>query len=1388
MDSRFRQLFGVLFFLLVASCSGGGCSSCAGSTPLPGGFPKEKAVDNAGMVRVSRPGLDFVEKALPTLASKVSNAPGGVLSIDIPTLSTGKTTIADLGFLGSLNLTPTVCPDGPSDAGATLTCHADVNIGKGVFQIDAVKPNVVSLHGTLPLVLTDTPVHAAAEYATGIGTTGLGGITLFLGYGDGDCVDGVPKVTPHALPIGITLPIVEETTVPRNGYAKIDVNNAVIDLSGLSTDDVKVCSTCGFATSACQAITDSSFVKGLVVNPLKTGLESQVKTILASQLCTAPSATVVPACPTGTSPDADGKYCVFDTDKAKCVSTVLGLSSHIDLGALLASISPGTPGGVDFSLAAGGAMQPFPKLDANISGRTPNGLTLGLLGGVIPQPPSKCVPQATLTPPTGIPLPDVFAPTAADPGTAPHVGIGLAGRFLDYALGNVYNSGLLCLGISSEQIDLLRTGLVSLIIPSLKTLTFEEADAAAAINTRPQMPPTVKIGGGTSAADPLLTITMPKFALDFYVWHLDRFVRVFTYQADLTVPVNLQTSKDGITPQLGDIGVANGSVTNADLLMDDPVALGTSLTGLIGSLGKQLIGNGFSPINPASALSSLGLGLEITQITKLTKGTDDFVGMFATLSQTGMAATMEMDTKAVFVSKKVPVDHMQLTTLDPANLPELVIELSAPNADAQHPAEYAWWIDKGTRSAWSADAHLVVRDNQLLLQGHHVLHVAARTVGQASSEDATPAEIPFTIDALAPFVDLERKGTVVTVKAHDVVSTDDKLLGRYRLNGNAFGAWQPLSALASIKVLPTDALDVEVKDEEGNVRSTSEALRGNNDGTLGGSSCGCSTPGRTTESGSGLAAVLLAVAAFGFVVIRRRGGLLMLSKSGRLMLAAGSIGAVAATSQGCGCGSDDSGGTGCGSDCNQTCQDALGLGLPGSYTSLAKASDGTLWVAGYNDALLSDGDSDLFGDLVVGKYDGSKVQWQTVDGLPARTDGTCADRPKDSWRNGEVDSGDDVGLWTSIQVAGDGRPMVSYYDASNKQLKFAVGPSADAGWNTFVLRAPPASGDAGRYSKMVLVGGKPVVAFLQVENGNAGKIRSKVVIARANSAVPADGSDFSFEDAAVEEANPCSSTSCAGNTACVKSTGTCTPKVTGCTPADCGTGKACVTDATTMTAACVATKGATQTYPDVFGDYISLAESNGALGMVVYDRPHGNLIALADLGGGNWAKTIADGETGSRTDNTALDTGDTGVAASLVIDSAGVWHVTYVSGLDETLRYLSITGGKVGAPEIIDDGSSADGKAFADGKHLVGDDSAISVDGDNLTVYYQDATIGTLHKATGAKTGAQHKWTVTTVSQPDKFAGYFPRVVPGESKVANFWEATDRANHTRTGDVSILSP
>src|ERR1043165_473705 len=83
----FRHVFFVFLFLFIASCSGGGCSgcsSCGGATPLPGGFPTDKAVENAASIRVSRPGLTFLEQNLGPIAADAMGATNGVVKFEIP--------------------------------------------------------------------------------------------------------------------------------------------------------------------------------------------------------------------------------------------------------------------------------------------------------------------------------------------------------------------------------------------------------------------------------------------------------------------------------------------------------------------------------------------------------------------------------------------------------------------------------------------------------------------------------------------------------------------------------------------------------------------------------------------------------------------------------------------------------------------------------------------------------------------------------------------------------------------------------------------------------------------------------------------------------------------------------------------------------------------------------------------------------------------------------------------------------------------------------------------------------------------------------------------------------------------------------------------------------
>jgi hypothetical protein len=1416
--SRGLWFFLFLFLFTVAACSGGaGCSGCSGcgSTPLAGGFPKASVISNAASARLTRPGLDFIGQNFSTVIGKVVTAPGGLLTFDIPKTSTN----ISIPILGTETFT--ICPNGADPNAAPPTCVVDIQIGQAKFRLDAITPHSVKISGTIPLDLEDAPVSGS----------GIIGIGANAGVGaNASCSGTTPSVSLAAIPVEIELPIVTEPLSPRDGYSYIDVesNNAVINVN-FDSNDITLCCDTSIPVIGTLCSDLLTFIVQQFSSTIIGDVQSAVKSQLENALCTKPVATQTPPCPTNTEPDDAGAKCVFDSDPTQCVPILLGTEGHFDLTSLLASISPGASAALDFTLAAGGDMNPAPGDPENDAGQTDNGITLGFVGGALPQPQSKCVPVFSNPLPQNIPIPDEMIKDKQTPwptgDNGPDFGIALAGRFLDYALGSAYNSGALCLGISTESVQTLQTGILSLIVPSIKGLTFENKPGPVAITTRPQQPPTVVIGGGTDIKkDPLLSITLKQFALDFYVWSDDRFVRAFTFTSDVTVPVNLSTAKDpqknpngGILPVLGDLGIVNSTVTNADLLLDDPATIASGFQGILGSIVGQFLGNGFKAFSISSALSSYGLALTIPDggIRKLTKGTDNYVAIFADLA-TGTVGSWT-DTTAVLRGKHVDADAMSLGTAERRKFPTLDVTFGSPQDDGTRKVEYSWWVDDLTRSPWSTETMQTLDSQFFLLQGKHTLYVTSRLVGAPHSEDPTPAAVPFVIDTLPPHVTLTRKedGTVAA-SAWDFVSDEDHLTARARATdmmgrAGAWTDWQALSDLTNPDVSGASAVELQVADEEGNVGDISlDLIRGGTDGTIkaAGSTCGCTVPGGGADRAATIAASASGLALLGLVVLRRRRqetkGAALAPGARRFggAVAFGAAWLLAATNEGCACGS--SGGstptTGCGSDCNQTCGPALTQGLIGSYTSLAVASDGTIWVAGYNE---SDGQSppNLYGDLVVGRYDTGKslVDWQTVDGLPTLATGTCPVNDPTGWRGGLGDPGDDVGLWTSIQLGSNNLPMVSYYDATNAALKFASYDGTT--WHVHTVLAA-AQSDIGRYSKMLIVGGNPVIAFLIMEPGDGGKLRTKVTLAHGGVAVPASASDWTLEDAVIDESGPCRASFCPSGQQCIQETGICQASVSGCTPADCGaststgigsTVQTCVSISGKPTCGTVIGSSYLDTYPEATGDYVSLGLGSQGLAMVMYDRIRGNLVGVTDSGG-KWTAANLDGQIGANTDPNRKDTGDVGVGANLFVAPNGDWHVSYVNGWTETLEYMIVPGGNVAAttlkPEIVDDGYAVAGNAFPDGQHIVGDDSQIRVDASGVVnIFYQDATAGTLRRATGTLgQGGLHTWTTSVVAQQGKFAGFFPHALPDLSQVANYWRQTDHTNQLWTGNVSLVVP
>jgi hypothetical protein len=150
--------------------------------------------------------------------------------------------------------------------------------------------------------------------------------------------------------------------------------------------------------------------------------------------------------------------------------------------------------------------------------------------------------------------------------------------------------------------------------------------------------------------------------------------------------------------------------------------------------------------------------------------------------------------------------------------------------------------------------------------------------------------------------------------------------------------------------------------------------------------------------------------------------------------------------------------------------------------------------------------------------------------------------------------------------------------------------------------------------------------------------------------------------------------------------------------------------------------------PPALGMYNSIvATPAGGLALVFYDRTTGNLWGAAN-DGTSWAAPFLIDGYGTDT----LGVGDSGIGASLFVDDAGVWHVTYVDGAEETLRYARVEGSTV-TREVVDS------------------NVVVTTDGE-IRVVYQDATEQRAMLARRPASGGD--WTISIIDAENS-TGYW---------------------------------
>jgi hypothetical protein len=729
-STRFATLT-LLGLATATACSGDGCSSgCGGLTPLPGGFANDQRIENAAGIRITESGLDFLEANLGAIAGNVLGSEGGLIEFPIPETSGSQT-----------GIDYTICPGGPDPNANPPRCVAQFDLGNADLSIQPSAPHNLVIAGTIPVLLPQLPFE---------GTIGFIPCNFDITMtGNDSCPGEAQTFADVGVSISISIETDEDPTHARQGYSRVRISQV-----NISQADIE--SALGFCGGLCAAIVD--LAEGLIVDQLFGGIQDTLISAVEEQLCQKANDAVDPPCPTGTN-NVEG-VCRYGTaTDSECVSIVLGMDGHADLGGLLASLSPGTKGGMDFLLAAGGSSvrddgSGFTWGDLNPIN---NGASLSMFGGVEPSPISECVPLAELVRPTGLKIPNELLDDqlindwpAATPG--PHIGIGLSEAFFNYAMAGLYNSGLFCIGISTETVDLLNSGTLGLLAQSLKDLGIQQETQPVALMIRPTQPPHVTFGNGTNIeTDPLIRLELPQASFDFYMFSSDRYVRFMTATFDLDVPLNLTVTPEGLVPVLETIGIANGKVENSELIKEDPAGLAATLQGLLSSQIGSLLGDGLPAVDLNGALASLGMRLVIPEsvegqgspgLRTLTKDGERYLGIFAALevADAGMMNANAAETEADISSVEVDAAGLRAGTITADNAPVITVEVAARSPEGEE-LEHQIRIDGSLWRPWSRKGTLQVTSEALRVEGKHLIEVRSRVVGEPYSVDPSPRAV-----------------------------------------------------------------------------------------------------------------------------------------------------------------------------------------------------------------------------------------------------------------------------------------------------------------------------------------------------------------------------------------------------------------------------------------------------------------------------------------------------------------------------------------------------------------------------------------------------------------------------------------------------------------------
>jgi MYXO-CTERM domain-containing protein len=1240
-----NRIISVLFVLSMGACGNlGGCGACGAAQPLPGGIlPPNQTIEGGAQVRVTPAGFNKLTSILPGALN--SQLGGGFC---LPHGSTGYTLGTGADWCDTNN------------GGCAPGCKVNVGINNGGFALSVTNQNTLNIQLSTSV---STSVHLSGS-VLGIGASCTITATSNNLNGNIDIALGVR---------------------PDNG--ELDIHLASINNFHL-----------GMSFSGCSLLSD-------VANLVSDLVDSVLGQFLVGLLTPA-----------------------IDSLVQSILPHPLGIAGLLDVGQLLEGVSPGTTASMEARLVPGGY--------ANLVGNGLSlGVITGLNSdedpttrtGVRPDgvqyasEPNKCVPPLPISDYGAAPysLPSVarsalngntFALAPADefngsPDGSSDIIMGLSQTMLDLAGHHAVTSGAMCLGVGTSFIKQLNVSTIGILVPSLADLASDSGNDPLLLVTRPQRALDFTIGDNT-ASSPALTIGISHLEVDFYAFLFERYIRAFTLDLTLNVGVNLtfMPAANGmpatVQPMLTGLSASSVQlkVLNSEFVKETPQHLEMVLPSVF-DLVTPLLGN----LPPINVPTFAGFSLDNLAIRHVTTSQDDFLALTASLGPGSFArelaqhdsfaaqAVADLDAgigpvaaastgSARLVNVHTPVPEKirgALLQQKDGELPSVTFDTDRYDSRGRE-LEWSWNINGGLWRPFTTASPLVISDRAFAWQGKYTIGLMSRVKGDYKTT-TLGGTFPVVIDSVGPKVFTDKvkvDGDQISVPVWDAISGHNVMIG-FGKKGDAAPAtdWVPYESATLAKETAQTLADnsgevaVFAKDELGN-QTIAFILPFH--GQSGGAGCACQT-GSAPTSGS---LVLFGIVGLGLARGRRRRIFRsrLVKNVGLWILGS----ALLSIFPGCSCSKNAAQACEMDSDCGEcpkgqlpfcidntcVCSDDIPAGRIGPYSDVATGADGSVWVSAY---------ASSHGDLVVTKATGGRVPdeaWEWVDGVP---DGPVV-VPNSMIRGGIEDDGPDVGMYTSIQVAPDGTPMVTYFDRDNSSLKFAA--KVGGVWQKHVVDTGGGTVDngalVGMYTSLTLRSddGRPGVAYVaHVADANGG--HAEVRYAAAQVPVPTSSADWQTW---VVDMAPLPPTD---------------PNNPNIYP-----------------------------LPEGLGLFVESARDprNQAPVVVYYDRTNGDLkLARFNTQTGQF-------DTPKILDGTMADDG---WSPTVAVDMNGVAHVAYVDATADDLKY--ITDEANATPEIVDDGyrivgTTVDGLPKPE-YHFVGDDAGIVLPaGGQPYVVYQDST------------------------------------------------------------------